>query len=628
MRFYGFLSNGATAALVGPDASVDFLPFPRFDSPTVFTRLLGGESQGFYRIAFDAPGETAVTQSYIEGTNVLRTVLDAPSRHAVVHDFLSIGRAELRRLVESDAPLRIELRPLFGYGLIAAAPRSVGAGAVLTNPLGGEALAFAIGWAGPDGQQGNLAGCDGFSCDPASGVWRLPPGRYDLILRYIADDRREGQEALALLAADTAAAAADLSDDEVAALALERHVRFWRGLPRADYGGPYADAVSRALLVLHGLTYRQSGAIIAAPTTSLPETVGEARQWDYRFAWIRDGAYAAEALLAAGDQVAARRFAEFLLSCVDLQGKPFRAPFFHVDGTLIRGERDLGWLPGYRDSRPCREGNAATSQLQLDVEGDFVWLLYRYWQSTQGIRFLRANWGQLQVMVDWVAAHWRLDDASLWEFRGEDGPYTHSKLMCWVTLHYGADLAGAAGMAHEQARWRAEAEAVRQAIEQGAFHAGAGHYGQAFGSARLDAALLLMPLYGFCAVDDPRFLATLRAIEKSLVQGAFVYRYEGDMMGKAAHPFILATSWLSRIYSRLGDVTRARELLDGLVGMATDLGLLGEHLDIDRGEPRGNFPQAFSHLGVIMAALDLEAATAAPPTQAAVAAADATAGSP
>lgn len=608
MRFYGFVSNGTTGALVGPDASVDFLPFPRFDSPTVFTRLLGGEGEGLYRISAAAKEAPKASQRYVEGTNVLETTLITAEGRAVIQDFLCVGRPELRRLVDTDVPLVVELRPLFGYGLVAAAPRAVGTGAVFTNPLGGEALAFAIGFASDEGEAGDLASQDGFEAAPTVGLWRLPPGRYDLILRYIADDRREGEETLTALAEDAEAAATNLEDDEVPTLALERHVRFWRGLPRAKYDGPYAEAVSRAMLVLHGLTYRNSGAIIAAPTTSLPETVGEARQWDYRFAWIRDGSYAAEALLAAGDVVGARRFAEFLLHCVDLQGKPFRAPFFHVDGTLIRGERDLGWLPGYLGSRPCREGNAATGQLQLDVEGDFVWLVHRYWRSTGDARFVAANWGQLQVIVDWVAANWKLDDASLWEFRGEDAAYTHSKLMCWVALTCGAELAEAADHPHEQTRWLREAGQVRAAIEGQAYNERAGHYGQAFGTDRLDAALLLMPLYGFCDARDERFTRTLAEIEKHLVRGAFVYRYEGDMMGKAAHPFLLATSWMSRIYARLGDTGRARFFLDGLCDMATDLGLLGEHVDMDSKEPRGNFPQAFSHLGLLMAALDLEAA--------------------
>lgn len=608
MRFYGFLSNGTTAALVSPEASIDFLPMPRFDSPTVFTRLLGGKAQGFYDVRLEDDAEAAVQQSYVDGTNVLVSEICGKAGRVRVHDYLCVGRPELRRLVDATAPIVVCLRPVFGYGLVAAAPEAVPDGAVFTNPIGREALAFAIGAVKGEDEGAPLSERPGFAVDLAEGTWRLPAGRYDLMLRYIADDNRESTQTIASMAVEATAVAQRLADEAAPNLSLERHIRFWRGLPQARYDGPYKDAVGRAMLVLHGLTYRTNGAIIASPTTSLPETVGESRQWDYRFAWIRDGSYAAEALLRAGDVVAARRFIEFLLNCVDLQGKPFRAPFFHVDGTVILGERELTWLPGFRASRPCREGNAATSQIQLDVEGDFVWLVHRYWHVTGDDAFVAAYWGQLQVLVDWVAANWRLDDASLWEFRGQDGQYTHSKLMCWVALRYGSELAAASGKAHERERWLGAADEIRTAIEAKAFHADAGHYGQSFERPVLDAALLLMPLYGYCDVADERFQATLKAIERDLVKDAFVYRYADDMMGRAAHPFVLATSWLSRIYSRLGDRERARYFLDGLCAIATDLGLLGEHADMASGEPRGNFPQGFSHLGVIMAALDLEAA--------------------
>jgi GH15 family glucan-1,4-alpha-glucosidase len=604
VRFYGFLSNGTTAALVGADASVDFLSLPRFDSPSVFTRLLGDEGHGFYRVGLEAGPARRVEQRYVAGTNVLETVLHGPGGRVRVHDFLSVGRPELRRLVDATVPVLVELRPVFGYGLVAAAPAAVPhGGAVYSHPLGGEALVFAIAAAVGDGEGSN--GAAAVAADPLRGVWHLAPGRYDLILRYLADDRREGGATVAAVVAQAVASGLDLGDEQAANAALDRHVRFWRDLPRADYDGPYRDAVARSMLVLHGLTYRTSGAIIAAPTTSLPETVGGTRQWDYRFAWIRDGSYAAEALLEAGDVVGARRFMEFLLNCVDLQGKPFRAPFFHVDGTLILGERELGWLPGFRASRPVREGNAATAQLQLDVEGDFVWLVYRYWRATGDAAFVRAYWGHLRVMVEWVADNWRLDDASLWEFRGRDGQYTHSKLMCWVALTYGAALAGAVGRADERRRWARAADEVRAAIEANAFLAASGRYGQAYGSDALDAALLTMPLYGYCDPREPRFAATLAAIERTLVQDGLVYRYADDMLGRAAHPFLLAASWLARVYARRGEAQRARRMLDGLIAQATDLGLLGEHVDEATGEPRGNFPQAFSHLGVILAALDL-----------------------
>jgi GH15 family glucan-1,4-alpha-glucosidase len=597
VKFYGFISNGSTAALIDPWGSVDWLPLPRFDSPSVFTRMLGGDEAGSFAIV--PRGTFTASQAYEEGTNILRTTLTCEDGKLEIVDFLSIGRSELRRLVRSDVPFAVRLRPRFGYGLVSPAISTDGTGVLMRNPLGQEALLFTI---GGHGKQGVLAE------DPLSGVWHLPKGRYDIILRYVGDSRRDLTETAAAVQQEALQAERDIASEEEHRT-YRRNVQYWRDTARSTYRGPYRDAVERSLLVLRGLTYRTTGALIAAPTTSLPELPHGTRQWDYRFSWVRDGAYSAEALLAAGDHVAARRFIEFMLECVDLQGKPFQAPFFHVDGTLIRGERDLDWLRGFLDSRPCREGNAATGQLQLDIEGDFLWVVYRYIQETGDDESLAAWWQMIKAMVGWVEENWQAKDASLWEFRGQDAQYTHSKLMCWVALRYGAELAERIGEKAYAERWQAAAAAVHQAIEQHGFDQAAGHYTQAFDDGgKLDAALLMLPLYGYCDATDKRFAATLTAIERELVHGHWVYRYASDMLGTAAFPFVLSTSHLARVHIRRGEPERARDLLEGLVQSATDLGLLGEHCDMESGSPRGNFPQAFSHLGIVLAAIELEAA--------------------
>ena len=596
MKFRGFLSNGATAALVDPSGIVDWLPFPRFDSPTVFCSLIGTPANGFFAIA-PARGTASAEQQYLPGTNILQTTLRTEEGTARIEDYLVIGRPELRRRIQSEIALGVEIHPAFGYGMVAPAVRPMGGGAVFTDPIGDEALVFVISCRSD--APGDV------DAEPFAGRWTLPAGRYELILRYVGDSRRDLSETTDALSREMAAAEADLFAEEQSPLA--RNAAYWRDMPKPDYSGPHADAVARSLLVLRGLTFRTTGAIIAAPTTSLPELPGGTRQWDYRFSWIRDGSYSAEALLEAGDPVAARRFIEFTLQCVDVQGKPFQAPFFHVDGTLIRGERELGWLRGFQESRPCREGNAATQQLQLDVEGDFLWLIHRYVDVTHDTTSLRAWWDLIRALVGWVERNWQLKDASLWEFRGQDAHYTHSKLMCWVALHYGAQLAALLGDGSTARRWETAADAVRQAIESQGFHAGKGHYVQSFGGDRLDAALLMMPLYGYCDANDDRFSPTLKAIEQNLVHGPWVYRYADDMLGQAAYPFVLATSLLARVHLRRGERERTAELLAALADSATDLGLLAEHFDMKSGEPRGNFPQAFSHLGIVMAALELSA---------------------
>lgn len=600
MKFYGFLSNSHTAALVGPDGSIDWLTFPRFDSPAVFAKLLGTYDNGYFRIHPTEEGQ--ITQDYLEDTNIIRTAWECAEGRAVVHDYLTIGRPELRRLVRSEIPLIMTFRPRFHYGLIHSAPESIAQGAIFRNPLAREALVLAIN-AEPRSQR------DRIKPSLNQGIWELPPGRYEIIVQYVSDDEEQLVEAADVIQAQMIELEHDMEHEELNA-SLTKNIAFWRHrltmLP--PYDGPHEKAYRRSLLVLYGLTYETNGAIIAAPTTSLPETIGETRQWDYRYAWVRDGSYEAEALLMAGDHVGSRRFLDFLLNCIDLQGKPFDAPFFHVDGTLIRGEHDLEWLAGYEGSSPCREGNAATRQLQLDIEGDFLWAVWKYFESTQDTEFLRFYWHRLNVLVRWVEENYQQKDASLWEFRDLDNYYTHSQVMCWVALEYGAHLAEAIGEHALATRWHTTADKIHHHVEQQAYNAKLGSYTQAFGTDAVDAALLVMPLYGFCAADDPRFLGTLAQIEKALVSGHWVYRYANDMLGTAAHPFVLASFWLARVYIRLGRLDDAQAIIDGVLGHRTDLGLLGEHADQESGEPRGNFPQGFSHLGVIMSLIELNQA--------------------
>lgn len=601
MQFYGFLSNSHTGALVSPDGSIDWLAFPRFDSPAVFAKLLGTADNGFFRITPDTP--SPIEQEYLEGTNIVKTTWNASEGRAVVHDYLTIGRPELRRLIKTEVPLTVECRPRFHYGLIHASSIPLHHGAIFRNPLDREALIFLINT--PNGSW------DGVEARVSDGTWHLPPGRYELILQYLADDADRLIEAADIIEEQTSLLVEDIETESLNE-SMKETVTYWRHrldlLPR--YQGPHGDAYYRSLLVLYGLTYQTNGAIIAAPTTSLPETIGESRQWDYRFAWVRDGSYAAEALLTAGDHIASRRFLEFLLNCIDLQGKPFQAPFFHVDGTLIRGEHDLAWLPGFQNSFPCREGNAATRQLQLDIEGDFLYTVWRYYEETHDDEFLRFYWHRLKVAITWVEQHSHQKDASLWEFRDQDNYYTHSQLMCWVALSYGARMAEVVGDHVARDHWRTAAEKVKHTVEHEGYNSHITSYVQSYGGTAVDAALLVMPLYGFCEADDPRFAGTVQRIEQELVKGHWVYRYATDMLGTAAHPFVLATFWLARVYIRQGRLADAEGLIAGILGCRTELGLLGEHADQETGDPRGNFPQGFSHLGLVMTLAELHQARA------------------
>ena len=576
MRFYGLLSNAYTAALVGPDGSVDWYPVPRFDSPTVFCRLLDEERGGFFRVA-PVRETDEVRQRYLPGTNVLETTFGTPRGGVVVTDYLPVGRPEVRRLVLATTPVAVSLQPAFGYGEANPAYDLTDSGGVFRNPEGNEGLRLDI--RGP-GSPGAARG--------RRGQWVLPPGEYELVLRYAAHWVQERLE---------------LGDGDLPAReTLDREVDFWR---QATAG--VDQGLERSLLVLKGLTYRTGGGMVAAATTSLPEALGEERQWDYRFVWVRDGCYAAEALLAAGDVVAARRFLEFLFNLVDIHGKPFNYPFYRVDGTASLGERELGWLAGYRGCRPCRVGNAATAQTQLDTEGSVLSVLGRYFDLTGDLAFLRDYWWAVVSIVNWVSRNWATPDAGLWEFRGRAERHVHSGVLCWVALREGSRLAAALGHAGEAAAWDAAAKVVRSEVLREGYSSRLGRFQQGFRQPALDAALLTLPLYGFIDPRDPRFETTLSSIERELVQGPFVFRYAEDEFGTPRHPFLLASCWLARVYLRRGEEEKARAVLEGMSRGATDLGLFGEHFDQERGEPRGNFPQAFVHAAYLHSLLELRA---------------------
>ena len=575
--YYALLSNAYTAALVSADGSVDWLAFPRFDSPSVFTRLLDERRGGSFRIA-PARGSVA-ERRYVPGSNVLSTLWTTPGGSVRTYDYLPVGRTELRRVVHAEGPVVVDCDPAFHYGQVAPAYVLGDDGGLFARTGGQEALLLRIRGSGSWRRQGEHS-------------FTLSPGRYEVTLRYSTDPSYDQ------------AVLDRVSDNPETALRHE--VQFWRRFPRPAYAGPHADALVRSLQVLHALTFRPTGAIVAAATTSLPEADGDSRQWDYRYVWVRDGAYAAEALLLAGDLVGTRRFLEFLLNSVDLGGKPFRRPFTQVDGTPVVGEEELLWLAGHRGSRPVRAGNAASSLLQLDVEGDFLWVVGRYLDATGDVALIRYHEQPLTAMADWIARQWNSPDASLWEFRGQDRHYTHSKLLCWVGLTEAARLADVLGHPRRGQRWREEAERVRRSIEELALDPTTGAYGQSFGSPYPDASLLLMPLYGFVDARDPRFDATLHRIENDLRVGPYLYRYRADMLGQTRHPFLLASFWLARVLARRGEHARARAVIDGVLANATDLGLLAEHADAQNGAPKGNFPQLFCHAGLITALLELE----------------------
>lgn len=568
-KFFGFLSNSYTSALVSPEGSIEWLPFPRFDDDAVLCRILD-ESEGGFCSVKPSTGYT-VSQRYVPRTLILETKFDTAAGRASVHDFLAIGHPTLWRQIKTDVPLVLTCHPTFNFGSASSAYELTENGAHFLNPVGSDGINLVI-----EGAHEKL---------PKRDQWLIYPGTVSVVMQY---SRYFMQERKTLF---THAPDGGRVEEIIA--------KFWDA-NLVPYEGPYRSMFNQSVLVLRGLTYRTNGALLAAATTSLPESIGETRQWDYRFVWVRDGAYGAEALLLAGDAVGCRRFLEFMLNTIDLVDKPYPSPFYRVDGTRIQGESELLWLAGYKNSRPVRVGNGAASQVQLDIEGDLVWSLFLYWKETHDNVFIKDYWWAVVSLVEWTKEQWQQPDASLWEFRDDDDYYLHSQVMCWVVVKAGAVLAELAlGDEKLSAQWENDADAMWHAIWKQWESLELPYFVQGHRHHKVDAALLTLPLYDFLPASHPVFLRTLSEIEKRLVHDDTVFRYESDNMGAAHYPFTIAGFWLARVYLRLGRLQDADRVIARQMNMATNLGLFAEHVDPVTNEPHGNFPQLFPHAAVL-----------------------------
>lgn len=561
-----------TAALAGPTGSIDWLPVPRFDGESIFGRLLDRHAGGYFSLEPDTPVPTH--QRYLHDGLCLETTFDLPEGPATVRAWLSIGLTALWFDCRTPRPLRLTCRPGFSYGAVRPSYHPVPNGMRFLNPRGPE--------------QAQLLMQGPFQVTDRIDQWMVGPGEITLVFRVTTESP-----------ANTRWLTRPIPSDPERQ--WEQSARYWLS-GRLPYEGPQQDIFHRSVDILRGLTYRPSGAPIAAATTSLPEIPGEARQWDYRYVWVRDSAYAAEALLMAGDRVASRRIAEFLLNTVSTTERVFPAPFFRVDGTLPDGERDLLWLQGHDESRPARAGNGAIHQIQLDLAGSVLWLVYHLWRGGEDLSFIRQYWWAIEALSDWAQHTWTQQDASLWEYRTMRGLHTHSRMMNWVGLTAGARMAHALGHTTQVTRWSRAANRIRDMLLGEA--QSLGFYPTRQGGGAPDASLLTLPLYDLVSVNQVGFLNTLSQIESHLVHDDMVYRYREDEFGAARYPFLLAGFWYARILLRLGRLEDADRVIARHVSQATPLGLFGEHGDSATGQVRGNFPQLFSHTGLIAALME------------------------
>jgi GH15 family glucan-1,4-alpha-glucosidase len=577
---YGLIGDCQTAALVGLDGSIDWLCWPRFDSDACFAAMLGDPSHGRWQIT--AADETVeVSRCYRQNTLVLETTFKTKTGRATLIDFMlpRDKTSDLIRLVRGDegwVPMRMELVLRFGYGTT-------------------------IPWVSrlDDGTIRAVAG-------PDMAVLRTPAELKGQDFKTLATFMATaGSTTPFVLSYGPSHLPAPEPID--AEKALESCVKFWREWTHGTKcHGPHSDAVARSLITLKALTYAPSGGIVAAPTTSLPEYVGGPRNWDYRFCWIRDSTLTLLALMNAGVYDEASAWRDWLLRAV--AGTPGDMQIMYgIMGERRLTEWEVGWLPGYLGSKPVRIGNAAHGQFQLDVYGE---LMDTFEQARKGALAAKESGWDLQVeLMKHVDRCWAEPDYGIWETRGPLRHFTYSKVMAWVAYDRAIKAVTRHGLPGPVEQWRATRHKIQTEVWQHGFDADRNTFRSAYGETTLDASLLLLGQVGFVKPTDPRYLGTLQAIERDLLVDGFVKRYNTEESDDGLAPgegaFLACSFWLADAYASVGRSKDAEALFDRLLSIRNDLGLLAEEYDTENGRLIGNFPQAFSHVGLINTAFNL-----------------------
>jgi len=583
---YGLIGDMAAAALVGRDGAVDWLCLPRFDSPSCFSALLGDERHGRWLVA--PAGEVRTTsRRYRPGTLVLETDFETADGVVRVIDFMprrGAGPPRLMRVVEGlrgRVPMRMELALRPDYGAIVPWLESEPDGVIAT------------------------AGPDAFRLSTV-----LPLDLEEATIRASFVAVEGARERLTLSWNLSYEESPPVEDADSALARTEAWWREWSG--RCAYRGPYRDEVLTSLIVLKAMTFETTGAVIAAPTTSLPEDIGGVRNWDYRYCWLRDSVLALEALLVAGYTDEALGFRDFLLRVGT--GDPTAIQIMYgIGGERRLTEFELEHLPGYEGSRPVRVGNAASEQFQLDVYGEVIGVAFL--GTTVLDRIEERIWPRWRTAVEYVETIWRQPDDGIWETRGPRRHFTHSKVMAWVVFDRAVRLAEQFELDAPLDRWKqARDEIHREVCEQG-YDPERRTFTQYYGSRELDASVLNIPLVGFLPGTDERVTGTIDAISRELGRDGFVSRYStsdtDDGLTGDEGQFLACSFWLVSAVALNGRVGEARALFERLIALANDLGLLSEEYDVKRQRQVGNFPQAFSHLTLIGAATAIAAADAA-----------------
>jgi GH15 family glucan-1,4-alpha-glucosidase len=595
---HGLIGDLQTAALVTTDGTLDWFCCPRFDSPSVFASLLDADRGGFYRIAPDRDDYVS-RQLYLPDTAILVTRFMTPDGVGEVHDFMPVAGAmatDRHQLVRNIRVVRgvmrfaIEIQPRFDYG---RKPHKL--------DITEHGVVFAS-----DGLELTIHGItpEGSSLAEAGITWeRAGDG-----LRWTRT-LREGQIAGVVLESNCGAPrrvtpeeAQQLQDDTA---------RFWRSwLHRSSYTGRWREMVARSAMTLKLLTYAPTGAPVAAPTTGLPEQAGGERNWDYRYTWIRDGSFSIYALLGLGYVEEAAAFGVWLRDRVQEQAGQGSGPLkimYRVDGTSDLVEESLEHWEGWRGSRPVRIGNGAADQLQLDIYGEAMDSIFL--ADDRGIISGHEGWMSLVNIIDWLCEHWNQPDEGIWETRGGQRNFTYGRFQTWVALDRAIRLATRRGRPANIARWTDVRDQVYDQVMTRGWNPKVGAFTQHYDTEVLDSSLLLMPLQGFISPHDPMWLSTLNAMDRELVSDSLVYRYNPaaspDGLRGDEGTFSLCTFWYVDALARSGRLEEARLTFEKMFTYANHLGLYSEEIDATGGQ-LGNFPQAFSHLSLISAAINLD----------------------
>ena len=580
---YALIGDHGTAALVGLDGSIDWLCMPRFDSPACFAALLGTEEHGRWLMAPADPVEKT-SRRYIDGTALLETTFTTAGGEVVLLDVMPTGdgRADVvRRLTCTRGTVRIRHDWVVrtGYGKIRPwATRETAHGSDVIVAVAGPDKLVLRGPRLPKGHRGHHTDEFTMSADDEmtfSMTW--------------VHSWHDVPEPLGF--GERISATTDMQ-------------RAWSA--RSPQDVPHADMVRRSLVTLLLMTHAETGGIVAAPTTSLPEDFGGERNWDYRYCWLRDAALTLESLLGAGYEDEALRWRSWLLRAV--AGDPADLQIMYtIDGGRELLERELPHLPGYAESRPVRIGNGAASQRQNDVLGEVMIALEL--ARNAGLEETPNSWSLQRSLVEELAAHWEEPDNGLWEIRGPQRHFTHSRVMVWVAFDRAVRAVEEHGFDGPVERWRELRDRVRAEVLERGFDTTRNTFTQHYDTREVDAALLTIPLVGFLPGDDPRVLGTIDAAMADLMRDGLLLRYRThtgvDGLTGDEHPFLACSFWLVSALAAAGRRDEAEELLDRLCGLANDVGLLSEEYDPVEDRMVGNFPQAFSHLALVQAALSL-----------------------